>query len=219
MTDSRQIPLFPLPNVVHFPHTDLKLHIFEPRYRTMIRDLVALEESERLVGMVLMYRDEDDPEDATPIYESGTAGLLREVEYLPDGRSNIVLEGQFRFRISEELPAAPYRRALIEPLSEVRLQYPDDRERREEILELVSYLQRSAIALPIAGAEASELPLEALVNGLAAHLDLPVLAKLDLLIRDLDARSSRVLDILQARKRVVDLLRPFRGLEGHPDRN
>lgn len=220
MHDPRRIPIFPLPNVVHFPCTDLRLHIFEPRYRALVRDLRALDEQERLIGMVLMYGGEGDPEGSPPVYESGTAGLVRDIEYLPDGRSNILLEGQFRFRIEKELPASPYRRALVEPLTETALRDTDDRARRHEILELVGYLERSAIAVPTIGvSDASKLPLETLVNGLAAHLDLPVLAKLDLLNRDLDERSSRVVDILEGRKRVVDLLRPFRSLEANPDRN
>ena len=225
MPDSRQIALFPLPNVVHFPRTDLRLHIFEPRYRALVRDLEDLAETERLIGMVLMYRNEEDPGGPTPVYESGTAGLLRDIEHLPDGRSNILIEGQFRFRIERELSPVPYRRALVETLDETALHYADDRARYHQILELMQYLQAAAVALPKLTASASRFPggaepgldLEVLVNGLAANLDLPVLAKLDLLNRDLDDRSSRVVDILNARKRVVDLLRPYQGVQADPD--
>ncbi len=45
------IPLFPLPNVVFFPRTYLPLHVFESRYRQMVRDAAA---SHRMIGMVLL---------------------------------------------------------------------------------------------------------------------------------------------------------------------
>src|SRR2546426_968210 len=45
------IPLFPLPNMVFFPRTYLPLHIFEPRYRRMVRDAAS---SHRMIGMVLV---------------------------------------------------------------------------------------------------------------------------------------------------------------------
>ena len=46
-----EIPIFPLPNVVLFPAALLPLHIFEPRYRTMVGDAL---EGERLIGMVML---------------------------------------------------------------------------------------------------------------------------------------------------------------------
>ncbi|MEE2775827.1 MAG: LON peptidase substrate-binding domain-containing protein [Acidobacteriota bacterium] len=217
MSQTRQIPIFPLPNVVHFPRTDLRLHIFEPRYRALIRDLEQLDESDRLIGMVLTHSGEEDLGGSPPVYESGTAGLVRDIDYLTDGRSNILIEGQFRFRIEAELDPEPYRRALVAPLLETALHYADDRARCYEILDLVHYLEASSPSMPTVEDDSDGLNLEALVNGLAAHLDLPVLAKLDLLNRDLDDRSSRVVDILHARKRVVDLLTPFRGIQADPD--
>ncbi|HXX93988.1 MAG TPA: LON peptidase substrate-binding domain-containing protein, partial [Planctomycetota bacterium] len=48
---SGRLPLFPLPNVVLFPHAFLPLHIFEPRYRSMTRGAL---EGERLIGMALL---------------------------------------------------------------------------------------------------------------------------------------------------------------------
>jgi len=41
-----RLPLFPLPDLVHFPRTDLRIHVFESRYRRLVRDLVAQEDEE-----------------------------------------------------------------------------------------------------------------------------------------------------------------------------
>ena len=71
MTSSlpRQIPIFPLPNVVLFPNVFLPLHIFEPRYRDLVRDALA---GDRIIGMVLLkegWGRHADPN--PPIYEIG----------------------------------------------------------------------------------------------------------------------------------------------------
>ena len=98
--DRRQVPIFPLPNVVLFPGVCLPLHIFEPRYRDMTRDTLA---SDRIIGMVLL-RDgwANDLEGNPPVYDVGCSGLITHSERLPDGRYNIVLRGIEKFRILDE---------------------------------------------------------------------------------------------------------------------
>ena len=100
-----RLPLFPLPDVVHFPRTALRLHVFEPRYRQLVRDLEAQEEQVRWIGMVLLKPGPELGFGRPPeVFPEGTAGRLLEVEPLPDGRSNIVLQGEFRFAIEREIP-------------------------------------------------------------------------------------------------------------------
>jgi Lon protease-like protein len=82
------LPLFPL-NVVLFPGQSLPLHIFEPRYRVMIRQCV---ENNEPFGIVLAYEPD------TPV-EIGTTARITEVKQLPDGRMDIVTVGEHRFRI------------------------------------------------------------------------------------------------------------------------
>ena len=82
------LPLFPL-NVVLFPGQSLPLHIFEPRYRVMIRQ--CMENSEPF-GIVLAYEPD------TPV-EIGTTARVAEVKQLPDGRMDILVVGESRFRI------------------------------------------------------------------------------------------------------------------------
>ena len=91
------IPIFPLPNVVLFPNVFLPLHIFESRYREMVKDALA---SDRIIGMVLLQPGyEANYEGRPPVYPVGCAGVITHSEPLPDGRFNIVLHGSNRFRV------------------------------------------------------------------------------------------------------------------------
>ena len=65
------LPLFPLPNIVFFPHTRLPLHVFEPRYRQLVQD--AVEGDERFGIVLLRPGWETDYFGAPPVYEYGTA--------------------------------------------------------------------------------------------------------------------------------------------------
>lgn len=117
--DPLQAPLFPLSNVVLFPGVRTPLHVFEPRYRQMVREALA---GERQIGMIAVRPEHvgamaGDP----PLFEVGCLGTVVESEALPDGRFHIVLLGTARFRIRRELPAEEgrlYRVAEVQPLPE-----------------------------------------------------------------------------------------------------
>lgn len=108
--------IFPLPEVVLFPGTMLPLHIFEPRYRAMVRDAL---ERERPIAMATL--DATRPEDSygrPAVRPVMGVGRLAEWDELADGRYLIVLEGIGRVRIANEYaPERPYRlvRALEMP--------------------------------------------------------------------------------------------------------
>ena len=91
-----EMPLFPL-NAVVFPYGSLQLHIFEPRYREMIRSCI---EFERPFGIVLIRNGEEVGEIAEP-YMVGTAVRVTEAVELGDGRMDITVTGERRFRIRE----------------------------------------------------------------------------------------------------------------------
>jgi Lon protease-like protein len=97
-----QIPIFPLPEVVLLPGEVLPLHIFEPRYRAMVRDALN---GHRVIGMV--EYDESPPapsmNTAPPVRDLGCAGFIAEHKELPDGRFLLWLLGLERFTIDEEL--------------------------------------------------------------------------------------------------------------------
>ena len=102
--------------------------------------------------MVLLKPGWESSGDSPEIYEPGTAGLMVELDYLDDGRSNIVLRGQYRFHVKREFPSHPYRQALVWPLEEPpRHSSSDDAEDlKRELAELVASLrQRIGRAFPI----------------------------------------------------------------------
>src|SRR4029079_6084798 len=94
------IPVFPLPNVVLFPHVCLPLHIFEPRYREMVSDAL---EGDRMIGMVLLRPGWEADYDGRPaIHAVGCEGLITHAERTADGRYNLVLRGLEKFRVQQE---------------------------------------------------------------------------------------------------------------------
>ncbi len=98
-----RIPLFPL-NVVLFPGGYLPLHIFEPRYRLMMRHCL---DGDRRFGVVLISSGSEVGEPATP-EAVGTIANIDEAKTLEDGRMVIGVEGEQRFRIVKIVDQVPY---------------------------------------------------------------------------------------------------------------
>lgn len=209
------LPLFPLPDVVLFPGARLPLHIFEPRYRKMISDLLTRAPDERDVGMILALADDDGGVD---LVEPGCAGRLVAHEALPDGRSNIVLEGRYRFSIEQEVEGQPYRQAEVSPLEDRVPLIDAERadELRSDLLSLASRLVEQAPEGEVDRATVRELEglddLPTLVNRLAATLQLPALRKQTLLAESVLARVGEVTGILRSRVRLLRSLAPYRHL-------
>lgn len=107
-----RISIFPLPGAILLPGLQLPLHIFEPRYRALVKDALA---RDRRIGMIQPHRAED----GAPLYAVGCLGKIGEVEALDDGRFNLVLEGEARFRMLRELDATtPFRQIEAELLAD-----------------------------------------------------------------------------------------------------
>ncbi|MGH7612054.1 MAG: LON peptidase substrate-binding domain-containing protein [Candidatus Dormibacteria bacterium] len=107
------LPLFPL-RVVLYPHMPLPLHVFESRYRALLRDcredggrfgVVAIRSGEEVGGAA-------DPE---PV---GTVAVITKSVPLPEGRSSLLVVGGERYRIRQLVPGAPYLRAEVEYLDD-----------------------------------------------------------------------------------------------------
>jgi Lon protease-like protein len=191
------IPVFPLPNVVFFPRMPLPLHIFEPRYCTMVRDAAR---GPRLIGMVLLRGDwQADYHGRPPIFATGTVGEMVRLEELPDGRFNIVLRGLREYTIVSELERAPYREAAVtwrEPVVEA---LPPTA--RNAVAGLVRrYLERLGKEVGPAGLLPGSVDDESFVNFLAQHLDVAPLEKQALLeAPTLAERARRLVDVLEFR--------------------
>lgn len=112
MPTSRRLSIFPLPRAILFPRMQLPLHIFEPRYRAMVSDALARDQR---IGMIQPRGSGEPP----PIFHIGCIGRIADVEALDDGRFNLVLEGEARFRVVRELDVAtPFRQVDALPLSD-----------------------------------------------------------------------------------------------------
>ena len=104
-----RISIFPLTGVVLYPGLQLPLHIFEPRYRAMIKDALA---RDRRIGMIQprISLKGTGAEEGAALYSVGCLGKIGEFEALDDGGFNVILEGESRFRMLRELDAAtPFR--------------------------------------------------------------------------------------------------------------
>ena len=107
-----RITIFPLPGAVLYPGLQLPLHIFEPRYRSMVSDALA---RDRRIGMIQPRRANE----GAPLFSIGCLGRIGDVEALEDGRFNIMLEGETRFRILRELDVTtPFRQVEAELLQD-----------------------------------------------------------------------------------------------------
>jgi len=113
-----EVRLFPLPNLVLFPHVVQGLHVFEPRYRQLLADSLA---GDHLIGLVLLQPGWEEEYDSTPPIESvACLGRVGWHEKLPDGRFNLRLRGLARIGLTEELPTDRlYRMARAEMIPDV----------------------------------------------------------------------------------------------------
>ena len=95
--DNRRVRLsiFPLSGALLFPGLQLPLHIFEPRYRSMISDSLV---RDRRIAMI----QPQGQYDGAPLFSIGCVGKIGEVEAMEDGRYNVILEGLSRFRLLRE---------------------------------------------------------------------------------------------------------------------
>jgi len=103
-----RLSIFPLSGAIVFPGLQLPLHIFEPRYRALVGDALA---RDRRIGMIQPQKPVED----APLFTVGCVGKIGEVEAMEDGRYNIILEGESRFRLLRELDSAtPFRQVEAE---------------------------------------------------------------------------------------------------------
>jgi len=135
-----RLKVFPLPPAVLFPSIAMPLHIFEPRYRALVRDALAGD------GVLALAGVEDGALDGEgrPVLRSlACAGVIQWHEPLPGGRFNLVLEGRLRVRLLSEHPQEGlYREVSAEPVEEVHAVLPGETPVRQALMELATLLPR-----------------------------------------------------------------------------
>lgn len=141
----RPVPVFPLPGTVLFPGAVLPLHIFELRYRTMVRDALS---AERMIAIATLAPGwQDDYQGSPPFHPLGCVARIDEVEWLPNDHYRLVVRGTWRVRFDRVVREFPYRACAVEVLHDAP--YTEDDPLigmvRTELLE-----QRARLA-PLAG--------------------------------------------------------------------
>lgn len=191
------IPIFPLPNVVFFPDTYLPLYIFEPRYRQMVAES---SQNGLYIGMALLKEEWKEDYYGNPsIHSVGCAGKIKNIEPLPDGCYNIILQGLCRFEIEEELFACSYRKAKISRRLETEFQSLEDSSLRSKITKLaIEYLRSTTLENFCKLIKQEALSDSVLVNSLSSCLDFSSFEKLFLLESEtLVQQARRLSDLLQ----------------------
>jgi Lon protease-like protein len=190
----RRLPLFPLPNAVLFPHALLPLHIFEERYRVMVRDVLT---GTRCLAVGLLVPDAREADELPAVEQIAGVGEVVMAHELPDGRFNLVVRGRARVRIDRELPSGrPYRLVAATELPDLPI--TDAAEIVDADQTLRALIGRLADAIPEGGEllrqviAAQETPAE-LVDGVASALIVdPALRQRLLETRDVGQRLERV---------------------------
>jgi Lon protease-like protein len=114
---SETLPLFPLGTVL-FPGLLLPLHIFEERYRRLVRDLLAGPEPRRFGVIAIRQGRETGMDGIQALHEIGCMATLRQVKELDDGRFDIVTVGTHRFRLAGLDDSRPYLQGRVDLLAE-----------------------------------------------------------------------------------------------------
>jgi Lon protease-like protein len=208
----RPVPVFPLPGFVLFPHVMVPLHVFELRYRTMVRDALS---AERLLVLTLLKPGWEGEYLGSPEFHSpGCLARIDEVEWLPNDCYNLKLLGLTRARLGPVTREFPYRAAQVEVLPQEPYSEDDTlvQMARRPLLDLYRSLA------PAGGGDTppgEELPYEALVNAVSVGLPVDPREKHALLCLDSVIDRGRRLCELAARRPPPEA----RGRPGAGDRN
>jgi Lon protease-like protein len=109
----QQAPVMPLPGALLFPHALLPLHIFEPRYRDMLKHALA---HERMFCVTLIRPDRPQWKSTSDFFHTAAIGLIRACVDRGDGTSNLILQGLQRVRLIDFAQLHPFPIAKIEAL-------------------------------------------------------------------------------------------------------
>ena len=196
-----ELPLFPL-NTVLFPHMPLGLHIFEDRYRAMMRDC---REQGTTFGVLAIREGAEVGSRAVP-YATGTLAQLRDVEELPDGRYNLLVVGASRFHVESFLFDRPYLAGAVRYLEDSPVA-PDDTAILAGRVRVAFHNYVMSMA-QVAGKDASDIALpddpELLAYLVGGALEVEIARKQQLL--EHDSTSERLRGCLEVLRRESVLL-------------
>ena len=189
MTATR-LSIFPLTGAILFPGLQLPLHIFEPRYRALVGSALA---KDRRIAMI----QPQGPEEGASLFAVGSVGRIEDVEALEDGRYNIVLAGEARFRLLRELTVStPFRQVEADLLDDPGDQVLSAVERASLEREARRFADRQGYAID--WGSVGRLDDVALVNGISQIAPFDSAAKQALLeAPDLPSRCELLVQLMQ----------------------
>ncbi len=202
---SGRVRLFPLPNLVVFPHAIQPLHIFEPRYVEMLED--ALREDQLLAMALLKPGWESCYEERPEVYPATCVGRILAEAQLADGTYNLVLQGLCRAAIEHELPAEhAYRMADVTVINE---QPPASEAQQDRLRQALTQRFRRQVPESLVSQEhfslmyGADVPVGVLTDVIAFTLDLATPLKQDLLSEP--STTERARKLIRILDRVAEL--------------
>jgi len=199
------LKVFPLPSAVLLPHAVMPLHIFEPRYRELVRDAL---ETDRVMALAQLEPGWEADYQGRPVMQRMMCvGLIAWDEEMEDGRYNILLQGVCRARLLSELPAEHlYREARVELLPDPTYHGPEEEQLRQAVLELAGRVPPSF--------SEGLLPAVARANGgtladVVASAIIPEPERRQQLLLQLDVRR-RLLAVIEEVGELIGRLQPMR---------
>ena len=194
----RELPLFPLPDVVLFPQQLLPLHIFESRYRMLLQSVL---ETDQRFGIVRI-----DP-NTGEMADIGCCAEVLQHQTTDDGRSYIVTLGQQRFRLLNIARETPFRTGMVSWIEDDNIDDPDSlhtlsqtvSQALNDVVSLTGKLQGQDVSLP---EDLPDLPRE-LSYWIGAHLDTRAAGAQQALLELTDTRErlQRQFDMLDHTRR------------------
>jgi len=143
-----EVPVMTLPDAVLFPQSLLPLHIFEPRYRQMLRDVLA---SNRLFAVAgIDSRGLGDPGTREPPHRIAGVGIIRACQKRSNGTSDLLLQGLIRVEVQRIVTEHPYRRIRIRALSSAPgAEHAENERLRRELGRLLKQKVRLGVPAPL----------------------------------------------------------------------
>ena len=180
----RELPLFPLPDVVLFPQQLLPLHIFESRYRILLQSVL---ETDQRFGIIRIDPNTGD------MAEIGCCAEVLQHQTTDDGRSYIVTLGQQRFRLLNIARETPFRTGMVSWIEDENTNDPESldelsrtvSEALKDVVTLTGKLQGQDVSLPD---DLPDLPRE-LSYWIGAHLDTRAAGEQQALLELTDTRE------------------------------
>lgn len=161
------VPVFPLPGLVLFPHALVPVHVFELRYRTMVREALS---GERLVALALLKPGFEDEYHGSPeFHRVGCLARFEEVTWLPNDSYDLRLLGIARVRFERVVREYPYRACRVRLLPQAPYDEEDPLVQLEKRA-LLDTCRRAAAPGAEATLPGEELTYEALVNAVCMTL-------------------------------------------------